>query len=116
TAWLLGVRDDQVEGHHPQVLELGATAAGDREDRGEAATHPALRRAHDAAPARTTSLASSKYASDPAQCGSWCVTGSPYDGASPTRTLRGITVSKTSDGKCSRTSRSTSRAKRVRPS
>ena len=29
------------------------------------------------APARTTSLASSKYASEPAQCGSWWITGRP---------------------------------------
>ena len=45
----------------------------------------------------------------PAQCGSWWITGRPKLGASPTRTLRGITVSKTRSGKCSRTSRSTSR-------
>ena len=40
----------------------------------------------------------------------------PKLGASPKRMLRGMTVSKTSSGKCSRTSRSTSRASRVRPS
>src|SRR5829696_79804 len=44
------------------------------------------------------------------------MTGSPKLGASPSRTLRGITVSKTSDGKCSRTSRSTSWASFVRAS
>ena len=42
--------------------------------------------------------------------------GPPNDGASPRRTLRGITVSKTSDGKCRRTSASTSCASLVRAS
>src|SRR5690242_14356949 len=44
------------------------------------------------------------------------MTGLPKLGASPMRTLRGMTVSNTSSGKCSRTSRSTSWARRVRPS
>jgi hypothetical protein len=44
------------------------------------------------------------------------MTGRPKLGASPSRMLRGITVSKTSDGKCWRTSRSTSWASLVRPS
>ena len=52
----------------------------------------------------------------PALCGACRRTGTPKLGASPSRTLRGMTVSKTSSGKCSRTSRSTSRASRVRPS
>ena len=68
----------------------------------------------DAQPRAATSLASSKYASEPAQCGSWWMTGRPKLGASPSRTLRGITVSKTSSGKCWRTSRSTSWASLVR--
>ena len=52
----------------------------------------------------------------PALWGACWMTGTPKLGASPSRTLRGTTVSKTSSGKCSRTSRSTSRASRVRPS
>ena len=76
TAGLLGVGRDQLDGDHPQILELRPASARDGEDRRQAAAHAALRRAHDA-PARTTSLASSKYASDPAQWGSWCVTGRP---------------------------------------
>ena len=75
---LPGVRRDELDGEHragpraraPRPPETARIAA-------EAAAHAALRRAHDAAPARTTSLASSKYASEPAQCGSWWVTGRP---------------------------------------
>ena len=55
----------------------GRRSAGDREDLRQAAAHAARGRAHVAAPARTTSLANSKYASAPAQCGSWWVTGRP---------------------------------------
>ena len=40
----------------------------------------------------------------------------PYEGASLTRTARGITVVKTSFGKCDRTVFATSCANRVRPS
>ena len=90
----------------PRVARLGAPTGSPR------VRGPSLRSAQ---PRAATSFASSKYASAPAQCGSWWITGRPKLGASPTRTLRGITVSKTSSGKCSRTSRSTSCAEARAP-
>ena len=96
----------------PQPLPIPRLVG--RQDRRQASAHAAAARllSHG----RPPPCASSKYASEPAQCGSWWITGWPKLGASPIRTLRGMTVSKTSCGKCSRTSRSTSCASRVRPS
>ena len=69
-ARLLGVGDDHVDRQRAQVVGTGRALAGHGEDRPEPAAHPAAGRAHEAIPARTTSLASSKYASEPAQWGS----------------------------------------------
>src|SRR5438477_9239081 len=63
---------------------------------------------------RSISIARLADASEPAQTGSYINTGMPCDGASDTRTLRGITVLKTLSPRCRRTSSATSSDKLFR--
>ena len=96
---------DQLDRDVAQLaLALAALRAGRREDRRQAAAHAARALSH----VRPPPWPARSRRPSPAQCGSWWMTGRPKLGASPRRTLRGITVSNTSAGKCSRTSRSTS--------
>ena len=93
-ARLVGVRPDQLDRDLAQARSRrDATAAGSRRGRGRSRGGSIQARA-------ATSLASFRYATEPGQSGSCCVIGTPWLGASPMRTLRGMTVSKTSSGKC----------------
>src|SRR4029453_19049884 len=98
---------------------LPVVAAAD-EQLEPAAQPSALRRAHAAAAidARrsTNSFAARQYASAPAEHLSYAITGRPCDGASASRTDRGIVVRNTRSPKCLRTSSATSEDSFVRPS